>query len=252
MNYSESDQPKKPTAFTLIELLVVIAIIAILAAMLLPALAASKRKAYRIQCVSNEKQLGVALQLYVDDDTDNYPAHLGWADVAGQCPTNPYTGNFAGPYAGGTPQANRPLNKYLQNVNVCRCPADKGDALNPGGPATCWDAYGNSYMIEWGRSPGAFAVQLVTAALPTTPNASAYSQTPIKGGIVGRKSSTKVILGDWEWQPNRDLSSPRSNWHTYKGSRRVDILYGDSHVDYSKMPDTMDVNTPIDIGGPWW
>jgi len=78
-------RPNGEPAFTLIELLVVIAIMAILAALLLPALAAAKSKAFRISCAGNMKQIATALPMFQGDHHDYFPPaavnSAGWRNA---------------------------------------------------------------------------------------------------------------------------------------------------------------------------
>jgi len=68
-----SPSPSLCRAFTLIELLVVIAILAILMALLLPALASAREKGWRTACLSNLRQMGIAIQAYASDNDGRIP-----------------------------------------------------------------------------------------------------------------------------------------------------------------------------------
>jgi prepilin-type N-terminal cleavage/methylation domain-containing protein len=130
---------KQKNAFTLIELLVVIAIIAILAALLLLALAAAKRKAQRINCVSNLKQVGIAFRLWEGDNQDRYPMAVSTQYNGAREKIS--TSVDSTPDAGyGITNVFVVMSNELSTPKILLCPADSGAGGAWPPPAGGWGA----------------------------------------------------------------------------------------------------------------
>jgi prepilin-type N-terminal cleavage/methylation domain-containing protein/prepilin-type processing-associated H-X9-DG protein len=113
----------RKTGFTLIELLVVIAIIAILAAILFPVFAQAREKARQISCLSNGKQIGLGLAMYVQDYDEQMPAAFATINPVNNGTTNtiPYEDQIA---------------PYIKNKPIYVCPSD---SLSRTGDGAFWD-----------------------------------------------------------------------------------------------------------------
>jgi prepilin-type N-terminal cleavage/methylation domain-containing protein/prepilin-type processing-associated H-X9-DG protein len=248
-------------AFTLIELLVVIAIIAILAALLFPVFAQARDKARQVACFANLRQIGQALQMYLQDYDEHLPIACAWGrgigppDVlAKECaqdsvPPNTPKDTYLGPEQTPPRFIQELLHPYVGNADIWFCPNRGKDVHGENDPTHATFGYvGTSYIWGWITDP----------TLSTDPNPFRNRKSvTISGlaiGAIPRPAEAPVLFDDPPYNPVKEpcTSTDRLQPAHAKG---LNVLYADTHVKYN--PFTGRVSTKQDgIAGKcmenWW
>ncbi|MDX2064709.1 MAG: prepilin-type N-terminal cleavage/methylation domain-containing protein [Fimbriimonadaceae bacterium] len=202
--------------FTLIELLVVIAIIAILAAFLFPVFARAKAAAKQSQCISNLKQIGTGIGLYMQDYDDTFPHALDASDKYAPEIWDDFP-DFRNriPYM---PTMREALQPYVKNIEIFRCPGDNGTAV-----------LDNHFPLEFKSDPTMFAKYESSYFFRTEIAFKAYTQTRFE-----LPADVNVMFdGAGHWHSGTRRLEPNDQANTYFElirQFRYNTLFGDFHV----------------------
>jgi prepilin-type N-terminal cleavage/methylation domain-containing protein/prepilin-type processing-associated H-X9-DG protein len=231
------EQQKRSTGFTLIELLVVIAIIAILAGLLLPVLARSKQSAQRVKCASDLRQLGIATQLYWDENDGNCFRYVYWATNNGRLYWFGWLGNGA-EESRQFDATQGALYPYLRGRGVEICPA-----LNYWATSFKFKATGAAYGYGYNLSLSTSAPNPpVSTRRVLRPSQTALLADAAQVNTFQAPASADNPMVEEFYYISYDTTQP--NGH-FRHRLKANVLFCDSHVGPELMAaDTVDQRLP--------